>query len=145
MHADVAALFDLTGKVAVVTGSARDLGSDAASILAAARCHVALTSRTAESARQSAERLAAQCGVDTFSAALDQRKFAEVERCAKSAAEWKGRVDVLVNNAGGGSGNSPGNLFLREPADSAHLIDVNLTGALYCCREFGRIMAQQRS
>jgi NAD(P)-dependent dehydrogenase (short-subunit alcohol dehydrogenase family) len=138
-------MFDLAGQVAAVTGGARDLGWDAASILAAAGCHVAITSRDGERARKSAAALAERYGVETMALALDQTSFTQVEACAKTVFEWKNRLDVLVNNAGGGSGSSPGNLFLRDPAESAHLIDVNLTGALYCCREFGRSMAERGS
>jgi NAD(P)-dependent dehydrogenase (short-subunit alcohol dehydrogenase family) len=145
MHTEVTELFDLTGKVAVVTGGARDLGWDAASILAAAGAGVVITSRDGARAAASAARLQERYGVEALGLGMDQSRFADVERAAGAAAEWKGRIDVLINNAGGGSGASPGDLFLRTPEDSAHLIEVNLTGALYCCREFGRAMERQRS
>lgn len=145
MHSEVSSLFDLTKKVAVVTGGARDLGLDAASILAAAGCDLAITSRDGERAEASAALLKERYGVDTLALEMDQSNFSDVERTARAAVQWKGRVDILVNNAGGGSGASPGNLFLREPDDSARLIDINLTGSLYCCREFGRAMAEQGS
>ena len=54
MHSEIAKMFDLKGKIALVTGGARTLGYDAASVLAAAGADVAITSRTLESAQTSA-------------------------------------------------------------------------------------------
>jgi NAD(P)-dependent dehydrogenase (short-subunit alcohol dehydrogenase family) len=145
MHTDVSALFDLRGQVALVTGGARDLGLDAASILAAAGCNVAITSRSPESAKAAADRLAGQYGVEARGFELDQTQFENVARVMAEVRAWQGRVDVLVNNAGGSSGKSKAWLFDRDPGDIASLIETNLTGAIYCCREIGRAMAQRHS
>jgi NAD(P)-dependent dehydrogenase (short-subunit alcohol dehydrogenase family) len=66
-----------------------------------------------------------------------------VKDMAVQAKDWKGHIDILINNAGGGSGASEGNLFNRAPEDIVNLITVNLTGALFCCQEVGRVMADQ--
>ena len=145
MHSDVSELFDLSGKIALVTGGARHLGFDAASILAAAGCHVAVTSRSAEDAGAAAAALAERYAVDCTGFALDQTRFDDVARVSEAALNWKGRVDILVNNAGGGSGLSKAWLFDRDPADIASLIETNLTGMIYCCREIGRAMTERRS
>lgn len=145
MHNEIQSLFDLSGKVALVTGGARHLGYDAASILAAAGAEVAITSRSLESAKKSAGKLQDHYGVGTLGLELDQSKQSSVVASADQAYGWKGRIDVLVNNAGGGSGHSEARLFERDPSDIAHLIDVNLTGSLFCCREVGKHMAQQGS
>jgi NAD(P)-dependent dehydrogenase (short-subunit alcohol dehydrogenase family) len=50
---------------------------------------------------------------------------------------------VLVNNAGGGSGASEAHLFRRSPEAVEEMIRTNLTGVLFCCREAGKIMAEQ--
>ena len=65
------------------------------------------------------------------------------EKAAAAAEAWKGRVDVLLNNAGGGSGNSPALLFERDAQDIDQLIRLNLNGVLYCCREVGRGMGRR--
>jgi NAD(P)-dependent dehydrogenase (short-subunit alcohol dehydrogenase family) len=144
MHPEVAGLFDLSGKVALITGGARHLGHDAACILAAAGCDVAITSRNPEQARKSAAELAARYARETLPLGLDQTDFAQVAEAARRAAAWKGRIDILINNAGGGSGKSA-RLFDRDPQDIDGLIRANLTGMIYCCREVGRLMADRGS
>ena len=49
------------------------------------------------------------------------------------------------NNAGGGSGASEGNMLLRDPEHIKELIDINLTGMLYCCKAAAKYMTEQRS
>ena len=136
-------IFRLDGKVAVVTGGARDLGYDMAGILAEAGCCVAITSRSAENAEKAAKRLAEQYGCETFSRQLDVSEFAQVETFANAVLAWKGHVDVLVNNAGGTPERSLGHLFSRAPDDMVELISVNLVGTIFCCKAFGKIMADQ--
>ena len=136
-------LFRLDGKVAVVTGGARDLGYDMAEVLAEAGCHVAITSRRAEHAESAARKLAEKFGRETFSRPLDVRDFSQVEAFAEAARNWKGHVDVLVNNAGGTAQRSPGHLFDRAPEDIVELIAINLIGTVFCCKAFGKIMAEQ--
>ena len=145
MHSEIAKMFDLKGKIALVTGGARTLGYDAACVLAAAGADVAITSRTLESAQASASRLSGKYGVDSLGLAMDQASAASVAEACRAAAAWRGRVDILVNNAGGGTGNSPSKLLERDPADIAAMIDLNLTGVMYACREIGQVMARQRS
>ena len=78
-----------------------------------------------------------------YSAALDICDHAALSQFAQDVHKWQGRVDVVVNNAGGGLGLSTTDLFEREPADARLLIDTNLTGPLFSCQIFGRIMAEQ--
>jgi NAD(P)-dependent dehydrogenase (short-subunit alcohol dehydrogenase family) len=136
-------MFRLEGRVAVVTGGARNLGYDMAEILAEAGCHLAITSRNAENAETAARKLQERFGRDTFSRSLDVRGFAQVEAFAQAVYAWKGHVDVLVNNAGGTMARSPGHLFSRAPEDMVELIAVNLIGTMFCCKAFGKIMADQ--
>jgi NAD(P)-dependent dehydrogenase (short-subunit alcohol dehydrogenase family) len=145
MHQEIVELFDLTGQVAMVTGGAVHLGFDAASILAAAGCHLVITSRDAARAEQAAEKLRCTYTVDVLPLLLDQTDFANTQETGRAAERWKGHVDILVNNAGGGSGQSTARLFDRDPRDIDHTISVNLTGMIYCCREIGRSMAARRS
>ena len=145
MHADVLKLFDLSGKVAMVTGGAVNLGFDAASVLAGAGCNLVITSRDLERAGRSAERLRSEYGIDVLPLALEQTDLAQIPQIVQEAHRWKGRLDILVNNAGGGSGQGPCHLFQRKVEDMEKMIRLNLTGALWCCQHAGRLMADQKS
>jgi len=145
MNQELEALFDLRGQVAMVTGGARHLGYDAACILAAAGANLVITSRTTDAAQTSAEKLRATYGIDALALQLDQTAFANVESVITKATSWKGKVDILVNNAGGGSGKSPSRLFERAPEDIDALLQTNLNGLIYCCRQVGKVMSEQQS
>ena len=64
---------------------------------------------------------------------------------AAAVVERFGRIDILVNNAGGGSGKSEGNLLARDPGHIKAMIDINLTGMIYCCKAVGKHMLRQKS
>ena len=145
MHHEVEQMFDLAGRVAMVTGGARNLGYDAACVLAAAGTDLIITSRDKAHAEATAGKLRESYGVDVLPLGMDQTEFDQVGDATAAAIGWKDRVDVLVNNAGGGSGKSTGFLFERDPADIEHLIRLNLTGVAWCCREVGRHMADRKS
>lgn len=134
--------FRLDGQVALITGGARTLGYDMAEALAGAGCNLVITSRKPSSST-AAVRTLETYGVEVLPLALDVREHAQVAEVARQAQQWKGRIDVLINNAGGGSGPGPRHLFECTPADIVDLITVNLIGTLYCCKEVGKIMAQQ--
>jgi NAD(P)-dependent dehydrogenase (short-subunit alcohol dehydrogenase family) len=136
-------LFRLEGKVAVVIGGARHLGSDMAEILAEAGCDLAITSRKPENAEEAARKLHEQSARDVLPHPLDVRDYAQVEDFARKVFAWKGHVDVLVNNAGGTPKRTPAHLFSRSPEDMADLIAVNLLGTLFTCKAFGKLMADQ--
>ena len=143
MHNEITNMFDLSNQVALVIGGARHLGFDMASIFAAAGGNVIITSRSQTNAEQAAQQLKDKYAVETLGLALDHTNPDQVAKAAQRAKDWHGHIDILVNNAGGGSGQGPSRLFERSPQDSADLIANNLTGPLHCCREVGRIMAQQ--
>jgi NAD(P)-dependent dehydrogenase (short-subunit alcohol dehydrogenase family) len=137
--------FRLDGKVAVVIGGARDLGYDMAEALAEAGSDVLLTSRDGGHAVAAAARLEKTSNANARGEALDVRDYAAVAALAETAFAWKGQVDVLVINVGGTPSSSPGPLFDRTPEDMEALIHLNLLGPLFCCKAFGRRMADQGS
>ncbi|MDI7274913.1 MAG: SDR family oxidoreductase [Anaerolineae bacterium] len=137
--------FRLDGKVALITGGARTLGYDMAEALAEAGCHLVITSRDLGSARTAAASLMRAYPIDVLPVALDVREYDQVVAVTREAHEWKGRIDILINNAGGTPGQGPRHLFERSPSDMAELITLNLIGPLYCCREVARVMAERRS
>ena len=138
-------MFDLHNKVAIVTGAHLWLGYDMACALAEFGCSIVITSRDLERAQAACQKISEEYGVDTLALVMDQCHINQVEKMAKDAFSWKGHIDILINNAGGGSGQSTGNLFERSIDDIINLINTNLLGTLFCCREVGKYMIQQKS
>jgi NAD(P)-dependent dehydrogenase (short-subunit alcohol dehydrogenase family) len=143
MHKEIESIFNIKSKVALITGGASNLGLDAASILAAAGCNIIITSRNVDKAKEAAYILKNKYGVDCFGVALNQSNYKSVLDCFQISKNWKGKIDIVVNNAGGGSGKSIANLFEREATHIQQMIDINLTGMIFCCKEAGKIMHEQ--
>ncbi len=144
MHPDIQNMFNLSGRVALITGGARNLGFDSASVLCAAGCDVAVTSRNLSDAQRAAQKLEDTYAIKVLPLELDHSNFSQVCDVFQKACGWKGHIDILINNAGGGSGKGVCRLFDRSAEDIKRLIDTNLTGVIYCCREAGKIMAEQK-
>lgn len=132
-------LFALDGRAAVVVGGAHHLGRDMAEALAGAGAAVAVTSRDSASAERTAGEIAEAHGVPTLGLAADVTDAASLGAAVAAVRDWRGGdgPDVLVNNAGGGSGNARGNLFERDVDVIRRMIEVNLVGTLLACRAFG--------
>jgi NAD(P)-dependent dehydrogenase (short-subunit alcohol dehydrogenase family) len=137
-------LFDLTGRVAIVTGGRMWLGADMAAILAEAGANVIITSRNQEEAENAASLLEHEFRSDSMGLQLDQCNYNSVEEMAEKAIKWKGHVDILVNNAGGGVGKSKGHLFERSAEDIKSMIATNLTGLIFCCKAIAPQMVKQK-
>ncbi|MEO5697433.1 MAG: SDR family oxidoreductase [Burkholderiaceae bacterium] len=99
MSTPIQKLFDLSGKVALVTGGSRGLGLQMAESLGEAGAKILLTSRKAADLEEAAAHLQDK-GIDTRWVAADASQPAEVARVAREAMERLGQVDILVNNAG---------------------------------------------
>lgn len=99
MSTPVQKLFDLTGRVALVTGGSRGLGLQIAEALGEAGAKVMLTSRKAADLEEAAAHLAAR-GIDARWVAADASQPAEIERVVGETLQRLGDVDILVNNAG---------------------------------------------
>jgi NAD(P)-dependent dehydrogenase (short-subunit alcohol dehydrogenase family) len=95
----LAELFDLRGRVAMVTGAAGHLGSAMAIALAEAGSRVICTSRELDRARSVAASLPDPHRVQHFGLAMDQLDAQSIDHCVASVIEAAGRIDVLVNNA----------------------------------------------
>ena len=128
--------FDLSGKVAIVTGTSRGLGQYFARALARAGADLVITSRDAASLtefRIEIERL----GRRAVPLALDVRDYASIQRMVEAAHEAYGRIDILVNNAG---------CNVRKPAldvtwdDWNLVLDTNLRGTFFVAQAVARKM-----
>ncbi len=133
--------FDLTDKVALVTGASRGLGRAMALALAEAGCHLALNARKAESLQEVSGQIRGM-GRKTAILAGDISDEGMVKNIVDSAVKEFGRIDVLVNNAGVWQG---GFFFRMNKEDWDKVVSVNLTGTFLMAKAVGRIMMKQRS
>lgn len=113
----------LDGKVVLITGASRGIGAAAARKFVAAGAHVGLAAR--DSAALAA--LADELGADATALPCDVADYAAVARAVAQLHGARGRLDVLVNNAGVIEPITP--LAEADPEAWARLIDINLTGA----------------
>jgi gluconate 5-dehydrogenase len=133
------AFFDLTGRVAVVTGTSRGLGQEFARALARAGADLVLTSRHRDTLAQFEEEIK-KLGRRALSLELDVRRLQSIEQMAAAAQKEYGRIDILVNNAG---------MNIRKPAldvtwdDWNAILDTNLRGAFFVAQAVARGMVKQ--
>ena len=134
-------LFDLTGRVAVVTGGNGGIGLGMAKGLAAAGASVVLAARDAEKGDAAAAELAASGARSAF-IALDVAEENSCQELIEKTVARFGRLDILINNAG---------TSVRKPPESYtatewhSVLDTNLTGALFCSQAAYPVMKQTGS
>jgi len=132
-------LFDLSGKVALVTGTSRGLGQYFARALAGAGADIAITSRDKASLSAFAEEIHA-LGRKSFSADLDVRDYDSIQSAVADVEAHFGHIDILVNNAG---------CNIRKPAlrvtweDWNTILDTNLRGSFFVAQAVARGMVER--
>ena len=128
---------DLTGRVALVTGSTRGIGREIAAALAACGARVAVTGRDAAQA----EAVAATLGPDARGFACDIGDVAQVNALVEAVEGAFGQIDILVNNAG----LTRDNVVVRlKDDDWDAVINTNLRGAFAAIRAVSRGMMKRR-
>jgi NAD(P)-dependent dehydrogenase (short-subunit alcohol dehydrogenase family) len=127
----------LVGRTAVVTGGARGIGLACAQALGEAGARVVIADLDLDAAQQAAADLAGS-GVQAHGVALDVTNPAAVRDLAAALDERFGAVDILVANAG----IVRSGIKAEDVSDESWraVIDVNLNGVFWSCREFGRAM-----
>lgn len=133
-------IFDLTGRVALVTGAGRGLGRAMAGALAAAGADVVLAARTRPELAAAAEAIALS-GRAVLPVTADVTQPGEVDALVTAALNRFGRIDILVNNAGI---NAPQPVLEVSLEEWDRVLDVNLRGAFLVARAVGRHMVEQR-
>ena len=125
------ALFDLTDRVALVTGGSKGLGRAMAAGLASAGCRTVLVSRTQREVEQAAQQIEDDHGATSVGMAADVTEPQQIHRVMQSIFERFGRIDILINNAG---------VNIRGPIDELTLDDfravqqVNVEAVWSACR-----------
>jgi len=134
-------LFDLSGKVAIVTGAGRGLGRVIALGLAQHGADVVVVSRTLAQVEAVAQEISG-LGRKALALQVDTSRKADVDRMVARTREGWGRIDVLVNNAG---------IDIIKPAadydegEWDQVVAINLKGYFLCAQAVGRVMIDQRA
>lgn len=135
----VGGLFDLAGRVAVVTGGGSGLGAAISTGYGQAGVRVVVVDINEQGGQATVELIGEQGGEATFER-VDVTSKAEVDALAERVVERHGRVDILVNSAGSAF-RSPAEEFPEDRFD--FILDLNLKGTYLCCQAFGRKMLEQ--
>lgn len=134
-------LFDLTGKVAIITGGGRGLGQQIAEVYAEMGCQLALCSRNKGNCDEVAEMLVREYGVKAKSYALDVTSESQVEEVVAQILEDFGKIDILVNN----SGATWGAPVEEMPLEAWNkVMNVNVTGTFLMSKAVGKHMIERK-
>ncbi|HEX6227541.1 MAG TPA: 3-oxoacyl-ACP reductase family protein [Chryseolinea sp.] len=134
--------FDLSGKVAVVTGGSKGLGLAMAAGLASAGARIMLVNRNSDEGNQAANDLAADFGVEVKSFSADVGDQLQTEAMASAAIEMFGQIDILVNSAGINIRGAIDELTLE---DFNKVMHINVTGTWLCARAVTPHMKRNKS
>lgn len=129
-------LFDLTGRVALVTGGSRGLGLEMAEALGEAGAKVVVTARRQQWLTEAGATLSAT-GIDALALVCDITDPAQVERARQATESRFGSIDILVNNAGVSWGAPAADMPLDKWRD---VLETNLTGTFVVTQVVGRSM-----
>lgn len=132
--------FDLTDRVALITGGAQGLGAAIARALAEQGASIAMLDVKAEEVLTFANTLCEETGRETLGLSCDVSDAEQVRVCVEQVAERFGRIDILVNNAGIHRRGTPINF---RPEDLADVLSVNLIGCYHVVGAVGKVMLAQ--
>lgn len=118
-------LFDISGKVAIVTGGGTGIGRSIAEGLAEAGATVVIVARRLSKCEEACHEISERTGARTMALRCDVTKPLEIESVVKKTIEILGHVDILVNNAGVGGSEKP--VIEMTEGDWESVIDSNLT------------------
>jgi NAD(P)-dependent dehydrogenase (short-subunit alcohol dehydrogenase family) len=121
--------FDLTGRVAIVTGAGTGIGRATAILLASRGADVAICGRRQDKIDEAALRIR-DTGRRGLAVQCDVRKPDQCQALMAAVMAEFGRIDILINNAGGAHGHVP--LSKMDPAKWDRDVQLNLSAAMYC-------------
>lgn len=134
-------VFDLTGRVAVITGGAQGLGAAIAASLARQGASLALLDLQAEVVQEVAAHVQRVTGRPALGLACDVRDAGQVEACIEVVVARFGQIDILVNNAGIHRRGTPTDY---RPEDLTDVFAVNLVGCYHVVGAVGKVMLKQQ-
>ncbi|MEP7289335.1 MAG: glucose 1-dehydrogenase [Chloroflexota bacterium] len=134
-------MFDLSGRVAMITGAGRGIGREIADTLAQAGANIVLAELDPASGEAAAQEIRTT-GRDAIAVQTDVRKSESVNAAVQQAINHFGKIDILVANAG---------ICINTPAETTtdddwlSVIDINLNGVFRACRAVGNHMLARKS
>jgi NAD(P)-dependent dehydrogenase (short-subunit alcohol dehydrogenase family) len=134
-------IFDLSGRVALVTGGSRGIGKAITRIFAQAGADAMICSRHEDQLRAAAAEIGQQTGARVECVVADMARREDVQRLAVTAVERLGKVDILVNNAGF---NVPQAIDEIQDETWDRLVQLNLTSCMALTRVLAPGMKQRR-
>jgi gluconate 5-dehydrogenase len=137
---NVKKLFDLSGRVAIVTGGSVGLGRQMAEGLAEMGAKLVLCARKKERCLEAARELQ-KLGVEVLALGCDVKDPASIQAVADASVKHFGRIDILINNAGTSWG-APVEAMMLEHWNK--VIETNLTGTFLFSQAVGKVMIAQR-
>lgn len=129
--------FDLTGRVAVVTGASTGLGLQMAKAFASQGANLVLLARRFNLLEENAKAINAEFGVEVLPFACDITDTEMVKAAVKATMDKFGRVDILMNNAGTGAVANAEDITDQQFKNE---LNIDLFGTFNCAREFGKEM-----
>jgi NAD(P)-dependent dehydrogenase (short-subunit alcohol dehydrogenase family) len=133
-------IFDLSGKIAIVTGGNRGIGFGIARGLAKAGATAIIANRKTAEGQKAAQSLKKE-GLKAAAIPVDVTNASSIAAMVEKAVSDFGKIDILVNNAG---------VVLRKPAADVsveewdYLMNINLRGVFFCCQAVGREMIKNK-
>ncbi len=134
-------MIDLTGKVAIVTGSSRGIGAAIVSVLAQLGAKVVVNHRNSAASAESVLNAIIQAGGAGMIVQADVSQAADAQRLIKDTLAAYGQIDILVNNAGTTRDKL---IMMMKESEWNLVLQTNLTSAYYCTKAAIRPMMKKR-
>lgn len=131
--------FDLSGKIAIVTGASRGIGESAAKLLAAHGAHTIVSSRKVEECQKVVDVILA-AGGSAEAIACHIGEMEQIDALFKAVEETHGRLDILVNNAAANPYFGP--VVDTDPVAFQKTVDVNIRGYFFMSSKGAKLMAK---
>lgn len=133
--------FDLSGRVALVTGGATGIGRGIAEGLAEAGASIVIASRRREVCEAACKEISEAAGVEALGLACDVSDSKDIKALVSGVISHFGHIDILVNNSGTGGSEKP--VIQMEEEDWDRVMETNLKGVFLLSREAGNRMIEQ--
>ncbi len=133
-------MFDLSGKIAIITGGNQSIGFAIAQGLAKAGAHAIIANRRIDEGDKAASLIKSE-GYAATAIPTDVSSITAISRLVNTVVDKFGKIDILVNNAG---------VMVRKPIldieelDWNYLMDINLKGMFFCCQLVGKEMIKNK-